>query len=91
MTRPMSERVRDPRWWLDQVLHFLLGGALAYGFEDLGGWGSFGFSLGLGIFRELVQNLRFNGWRPRWDGSKADAGWDVLSWMLGAIVGSLVA
>ena len=85
--RTLSERMKDWRYWVDQTLHFLIGGAIAYAFEDMGGWGSFAFSAALGIVRELLQNLRKDGLH----GSKADAGIDVAFWTLGAIIGSLIA
>ncbi len=85
--RPLSERMKDWRYWVDQTLHLLIGGAIAYAFEDMGGWGSWGFSTGLGVLRELLQNLRKDGWH----GSKADAAVDVAFWTLGAIIGSLIA
>jgi hypothetical protein len=91
MARTLSERVKDPIYWVEQALHLALGGAISYAFSDMGGWGSFGFSAFLGLLRELIQNLRFKGWRPRWDGSLADAGIDMLAWTVGAIVGSVVA
>ncbi len=91
MSRPLSERVRDPWWWLEQAAHTALGGALAYAFSDLGTLGGIAFSAALGLVRELLQNLRFKGWRPRWNGSLSDAGVDMLAWTIGAIIGSVVA
>ena len=85
--RPLSERIRDPLWWLDQVLHTALGGAIGYAFSDLTTMGAIAFSTALGVFRELIQNLRRDGWH----GSKADAAVDVAAWVLGAIIGSLIA
>lgn len=87
MSRPLSERVKDWRWWVDQVLHLILGGSIAYAFSDMGHVGSFVFSSLLGCGRELIQNLRWDGWH----GSRADAGVDTIFWALGAIIGSLVA
>ncbi len=85
--RRLSERVKEWRYWVDQLLHLLIGGAISYAFEDMGGWGAWGFSTFLGILRELLQNLRKDGWH----GSKADAAVDVAFWTLGAIIGSLIA
>ena len=91
MSRPLSERMKDWRYWmLDQGGHLLLGLGIAYAFEDMGGWGSWGFSTGLGILRELLQNLRFKG-GIHWDGDPSDAGVDVVFWTLGAVIGSLIA
>lgn len=88
--RPLSERVKDWKYWvLDQGGHFLIGGAIAYAFVDFGAWGSWGFSTFLGLLREIVQNVRFRRGRMRWDGSIADAVVDVAVWCLGAVVGSL--
>jgi len=91
VTRPLSERIRDWKWWLEQVLHLVIGGAIAYAFGDLPWWGSAGLSTFLGILRELSQNLRRRKGRWRWDGSKADAAIDVAAWTLGAIIGSVIA
>lgn len=91
MTRPLRKRVRDWKWWGEQVLHFALGGAIAYAFLDAGGWAAWGLSTGLGIARELIQNLRRRGGRIVWDGSKADAGVDLGAWSLGAAIGAVVA
>lgn len=91
MSRPLSERVKDWRWWLEQVVHTAIGGAIAYAFADMGTVGAASFSALLGLLRELIQNLRFKGWRPYWDGSLPDAGVDLLAWTVGAIIGSLVA
>jgi len=90
MTRTLSERVRDPWWWLEQVAHLVLGGAIVYAFSDMGDFGSLSFSTFLGVLRELIQNLRFNGWRPYWDGSIPDAGVDMTAWVLGAILAALI-
>lgn len=90
MSRPLSERIRDPWWWAEQVLHFALGGAIAGAFADAGAWAAWGLSTTLGIARELIQNLRLRGGRWVWDGSKSDAAVDVGAWTLGAIIGSLV-
>lgn len=68
------------------MLHFALGGAIGYAFSDLSTWGSFGISAFLGLLRELIQNLRFDGWRPYWEGSKADAGVDLTFWWIGAAI-----
>ena len=85
--RPLSERVKEWRYWVDQALHLLMGGAIAYAFEDMGVLGSFTFSTLLGCARELIQNLRWDGW----DGSRADAAVDTAFWVLGAAIGSLIA
>ena len=85
--RTLTERVKDWRYWLDQALHLLIGGSIAYAFEDFGTWGAWGFSTLLGVVRELVQNLRRDGWH----GSKADAAVDVAFWTVGAVIGSLIA
>ncbi len=91
MGRPLVDRVKDWRWWLEQAAHTALGGAIAYAFSDLGTIGGAAFSAFLGLVRELLQNLRFRGWRPRWNGSLPDAGVDMLAWTIGAIIGSVVA
>lgn len=91
MSRPLSERVKDWKYWVDQALHLLIGGAIAYAFEDFGTWGAWGFSTLLGILREVVQNVRIRGRRIVWDGSKADAAVDVAFWTVGAVIGSLIA
>ena len=91
MSKPLSERMKDWRYWvLDQGGHLVIGTAIAYAFSDLGGWGAWGFSTLLGIVRELLQNLRFKG-GIHWDGRLDDAGVDVLFWTTGAIIGSLIA
>lgn len=79
-------------WWLEQVAHFLIGGGISYAFAFDWPW-LVGFPVSVlgGIIRELVQNLRFKGWRPYWDGSKEDAGVDMLAWIVGAAIGSLIA
>jgi hypothetical protein len=88
MARTLSERVRDWRYWvIDQGGHLLLGLGIAYAFEDMGGWGAFSFSAVLGLVRELLQNLRKDGWH----GSMGDAGIDVAFWTFGAAIGSLIA
>ena len=91
MSRPLSERVRDWKWWLEQALHAVLGGAIAYAFGDAGGWAAWGLSTVLGVTRELIQNLRRKAGRWVWDGSKADAAVDVGAWSLGAVVGAVIA
>jgi hypothetical protein len=86
--RPLSERAKDWKWWLDQVLHFILGGSIGYAFAfEFPWWVGFTFSSVLGIARELIQNLRKDGWH----GSKGDAAIDALFWIVGAALGSLVA
>lgn len=87
MPRPISERVKDWKYWAEQFLHFALGGAIAYAFQDIGGWGSFGLSVFLSVMREFFQNLRADGWH----GSKADAAVDVAFWTIGAALGSLIS
>lgn len=41
MARPLSERAKDPAWWIEQGLHFLIGSAaaavMAVGSPILGG------------------------------------------------------
>lgn len=90
MSKPLSERLKRPMYWVEQGLHLLLGGAIAYAFGDMGTGGAIGFSAFLGVVRELIQNLRFRGWRPYWDGSKLDALIDTAFWTAGAAIGSLV-
>lgn len=91
MTRPLSKRIRDWFWWLEQVAHFALGGAIAYAFAAAGGWAAAGLSIALGIARELIQNVRLRAGRIVWDGSLADAAVDVAAWTLGASLASLIA
>ena len=90
--RPLSERVKDWKYWvLDQGGHLIIGGAIAYAFAFNSPWAiGFPVSIGSGLLREIVQNVRFRRGRMRWDGSIADAGVDVAVWCLGAVVGSLV-
>ena len=89
--RPLSERVKDWKYWvLDQGGHLIIGGIIAYAFKDFGGWGSWGFSTAMAILREIVQNVRIKDGKLIWKGSKEDAGVDVGVWCLGAVVGSLV-
>ena len=86
--RPLSERMKDWRYWVDQTLHLLIGGAIAYAFAFDSPWAiGCPVSIGAGLLRELLQNLRKDGWH----GSKADAAVDVAFWTLGAIIGSLIA
>lgn len=91
MSRPLSERIRDPWWWAEQALHLGLGGAIAYAFADAGGWAAWGLSTVLGVARELIQNLRRSAGRWVWDGSKSDAAVDVGAWSFGAAIGAVVA
>ena len=91
MSRPLSERVRDPMYWVEQAAHFALGGAIAYAFKDAGGWAAWGLSVCLGIVRELIQNLRLRAGRLFWKGSIEDAAVDVLAWTFGASLASLIS
>lgn len=92
MSRPLSERVKDWRYWvIDQGGHLILGCAIACAFSDFGGWGAWGFSTFLGVLREIVQNVRIRGRRIVWDGSMGDAAVDVFAWTLGASLASLIS
>ena len=90
--RTLSERMRDWRYWvIDQGGHFIIGAAIAYAFQDMGGFGTFSFSAVLGLIRELLQNLRRKNGSFYWDGDLGDAGVDMTFWTIGAIVGSLIS
>jgi hypothetical protein len=90
MSRPLSERVKDWKCWGEQVAHFIAGGIIAYAFAFDSPWAiGCPLSIGAGLLREIVQNVRFGPFR--WDGSLADAGVDVAFWTVGAVIGSLIA
>ena len=85
MSRTFVEKLEDWRWWGEQGLHWLAGAAFALAVAKwFPFWASWGFSTALGLAREVWQN-----WGDE-NNDYLDAGADMLSWTLGAIVGSLV-
>lgn len=91
MSRPLSERVKDWKWWGEQVVHFLVGGIIvafiaffvAVGGIDPGGWARVSIvavAVWGGALREIIQNFGDT------DGSLGDSIVDMSMWTLGAII-----
>jgi hypothetical protein len=56
MSRPLSERVKDWRWWLDQLLHVAIGGVAAAAVAvPIAAVGAVCAALWLGTVREFDQ------------------------------------
>ncbi len=92
MGRTLKERIRDWKWWGEQVLHFAIGFAIVWGgaivlgaFRVPVAWALpmlIGVSCFAGAAREIIQN---DG-DPFSKGSREDSLIDVAAWILGAIV-----
>lgn len=98
MPRSIQERMKDPVWWFEQVLHFLAGlapsaltcGILAHWFgPPIALWCFLGAVCGIapGFARELHQNW---GDKPA-RGSLEDSLLDLGFWVLGGMLGLLAA
>ena len=83
--RTLTERMRDWRWWGEQLLHAIAGAAcaalVAYWTPW---WASASFGAALGILREITQNLGDES------NSVGDSIADVLCWTMGAVAMSFV-
>lgn len=83
MSRTVKERLQDPLWWLDQLLH-VLGAVPAVLAPWLGGWGlAVGAAVGL-----YVQGRA--EWEQRPVESKFDFGADLFFATLGGVVWALL-
>lgn len=96
MSRTLAERVKDWKWWGEQVAHFVVAGAIV-GFVELikywtgfepGHWFDLATLAGAvhgGGLREIIQNFGDT------DGSLGDSIVDQIAWTLGALAAAITA
>lgn len=97
MGRPISERVRDPKWWGEQVAHLLIGFAFSGLVAGLLGYLATVHLAGAAVCGTIVGTAAGCGWELGQNvgdapevGSQVDSIIDLGVWAIGAALGPLV-